>query len=605
MSEILYYIGKMDFIHHFTGWFIILFSVILLIWHHILVKKEMGAKAWRIWSVLCFVPLIMSAVHFYLNCYKGNELFSVKMYFPMYAGAFALIVLCLLRKKKLLYKIAAFLTVAASVIGFGYVVFELCADYDLPHIGNYSRCGYVESFDRIMSDMKKNYVLNDWKEIDYDKIRAELMPRVEEAEKNHDSKAYYKVLVEYLSNFHDGHIGLASFSKAGSDIALKAEKELAGNDYGFALCTVDSGETIAVLVEEGSTAEKAGIRSGTVITKWNGVNIDKAIEEADYTLGKEAPVKANFDRVKAMYFPGLSEGTVEVTFIGSDSTEKTVSLESIGNYSKRLIAALGSFNHEGLLATLDVEKFKKMSPEEQDALRERYRKERENYRAEMVSEDCGYIVFNSEVYDTVGDVIAVAKDEYPEIKEMVNSKLKDMQLQGMKRLIIDARNNTGGLPLILCELVSLFTDHEIDMDFRCNQQRKVKVDGRWKDLDVIVLTNMNCCSSGDGLIYAFLQCPNVTVMGMTASMGIYQAVGGSCITTDSEFIITYPIVPSVDSNGITMIDTKPDRLSRVPIDVTIPVTAKACETIFDVNSTRDYEVEFALAYFATNRKNKD
>ena len=201
MFEILYYIAKMDLLHHFTGWFVILFTVLLLIWHHVLVKKDNSAKAWKVWSVLCFVPLVVCAVHFYLNCYKGNELLSVKLYLSMYAGAFALIVLCILRKKKVLYKIAAVLTVMASVIGFGYAVFELLADYHLPHIGNYSRCGYVENFDRIMADMKKNYVLNDWKEIDYDKIRANLMPKVEEAEKNHDSKTYYKVLREYMILF--------------------------------------------------------------------------------------------------------------------------------------------------------------------------------------------------------------------------------------------------------------------------------------------------------------------------------------------------------------------------------------------------------------------
>lgn len=603
MTDILDYIARMDFMNHFTEWFIIVFSVILLIWHHILVKKDKGERAWKTWCVMCFVPLIVCAVHFYLNCYKGNESFTVELYLPLYSGAFALVVLCLLRKKKLIYKIAAVLTVMASVIGFGYTVFKLLADYHLPHIGNYSRYGYVESFDRIMADMKKNYAMNDWKEIDYDKIRADLMPKVEEAEKNHDSKAFYKVLVEYISYFHDGHIDIDCSSSAGAETAFEAEKELAGNDYGFALFTVDSGETIAVMVEEGSAAEKAGIRLGTVITKWNGVNIDKAIEEADYLLGKDAPVKANFDRVKAIYFPGLSNGTVEVSFIGSDMAEKTVSLESIGNYSKRLYAALGYFNHQGLISTLDIEKYYKLSPEEQDALKEKYREERENYRTKMISDDCGYIVFNGEFYDTVKDVIANARNEYPEIKELVNSKLKDLQSQGMKRLIIDTRNNTGGYPIILCELVSLFTDHEIEMDMRCNQIRKVKVDGRWKDLDVIVLTNMNCASSGDGLVYAFLQCPNVTVMGMTVSNGVFQSVGGACITTDSEYIITYPIIRSVDPNGVIMIDTKPDGVSRVPIDVMIPVTTKACETIFDVNyGNKDYEVEYALAYFDLNRK---
>ena len=266
---------------------------------------------------------------------------------------------------------------------------------------------------------------------------------------------------------------------------------MAGNDYGFSLITVDSGETIAVMVEEGSAAEKAEIRLGTVITKWNGVDIAKAIEEAKYTLGTDEPVKANFDKVKAMYFAGLSEGTVEVTFIDPVSGEKTVSLESIGNYSKRLYAALGRFNHQGLIATFDIEEFTKLPDDEKLAVYKKLKEEGENYLSKMITDDCGYIVFNSEFYDTVKDVIADVKGEYPEIKELVNSKLQEMKSQGMKRLIIDARNNGGGYPIILCELVSLFTDHEILMDMEGNECRKVRVDGRWKNLDVIVLTNSN------------------------------------------------------------------------------------------------------------------
>ncbi len=602
MHEIMGYVVRMDFVNHFTGWFVIIFSIIQMIRHRSLVKKDKDLKAWRIWSIMCFIPVIVCAVHFYLCCYKGNESFSIKLYHPMYSGALALIFLCLLGKRKVLYKFAAFLTILVSFIGFGYTVFKQLADYNMPHIANFSRCGYVQSFDRIMADMKKNYVLNDWKEIDYDKIRADLMPKVEEAEKNHDPKAYYKALVEYVSYFHDGHISLDSMSGEGAKFAAEADAELAGNDYGFALFTIDSGETIAVKVEKGSAAEKAGIRAGTVITKWNGVAIAKAIDEAEYTLGKEAPVKANFDRVKALYFPGLSNGTVEVTFIGDDLSEKTVSLDSIGNYYKRLIAALADFNHEGLAATFDIEEFKKLPNDEKVALYNKLTEERENYRSKMISADCGYIVFRSEFYDTAGDVIADIKGEYPEIKDLVDSKLKEMKSKGMKRLIIDARNNTGGYPLISCELVSLFTDHEIDMDVEGGSVRKVRVDGRWKDLDVIVLTNMNCCSAGDGLIYAFLQCPNVTVMGMTTSMGIFQSVGGVCVTPNSEFMLSYPMFQSNDANGVTMIDTKPDRITRVPIDVMIPVTAKACETIFDGDGDTDYEIDFALAYFAGSRK---
>ena len=111
---------------------------------------------------------------------------------------------------------------------------------------------------------------------------------------------------------------------------------------------------------------------------------------------------------------------------------------------------------------------------------------------------------------------------------------------------------------------------------------------------------MYCASSGDGLVYAFLQCPNVTVMGMTTSEGIFQAIGGVCVTPGSEFELRYPIVSAIDADGNPMIDTGTDRVTRVPLDVMIPVTAEACEIIFDGDDDTDYELNYALEYFETH-----
>lgn len=66
--------------------------------------------------------------------------------------------------------------------------------------------------------------------------------------------------------------------------------------------------------------------------------------------------------------------------------------------------------------------------------------------------------------------------------------------------------------------------------------------------------------------------------------------------SDSLFYIRYPIFPSVEADGITpMIDTASDRLTRIPLDVTIPVTYDAAIQIFGANE-EDYELQQALSY---------
>lgn len=156
----------------------------------------------------------------------------------------------------------------------------------------------------------------------------------------------------------------------------------------------------------------------------------------------------------------------------------------------------------------------------------------------------------------------------------------------------------------MCEVVSLFTNDEIDMgcsalkingEYMTVTEYRVRADGRWADLPVVVLTNAQCGSSGDGFVYALSRYPNVTTMGITCSEGIFQNVGGHIILPDSHFYLHYPVISSLEQNGDIMIDTKADRLTRIPLDEYIPVTKEAALMFFGENN-RDYEAEYAVNF---------
>lgn len=57
----------------------------------------------------------------------------------------------------------------------------------------------------------------------------------------------------------------------------------------------------------------------------------------------------------------------------------------------------------------------------------------------------------------------------------------------------------------------------------------------------------------------------------------------------------YPIYYVLDKNGDLMIDTKADRLTRIPLDEYIPVTIEAALMIFGDNNC-DYEAEYAVTF---------
>ena len=137
----------------------------------------------------------------------------------------------------MLYKVSSVIVGAATVVGLVFGTFNMTVSNTMVHLRNTSNESYVESFDSIVADMNEHYVMNEWKEIDYEKIAAVIRPKVEAAEKNNDPVAYYKAIYEYISMFHDGHIWIAPLDADGSTICSQAYKELAGND--FAGCGAD------------------------------------------------------------------------------------------------------------------------------------------------------------------------------------------------------------------------------------------------------------------------------------------------------------------------------------------------------------------------------
>lgn len=365
---------------------------------------------------------------------------------------------------------------------------------------------------------------------------------------------------------------------------------------------LDSGEVVAVLADENSEAYKVGIKNGTAITKWNGEDIDSAIDAVECVSSASYPVKENENTVKPIFLAGKGGEKITVSFLDDNKKEQTVTLSSMGSYRERLNNALDKFS--SFPSFMSNEEFAALSDEEKNAAFEEYKNINANFRTKMLTADCGYIAINSEEYDVVSDIIAMVRGKYPAMTEMVNQKLEELKSQGMTKLVIDTRNNGGGFPEISAAIAALFTKEKMfhysygknnSGEYLAVNKNYVNSDGRFADMKVVVLTNLYCASSGDDLVNLLSKCPNITVMGMTCSNGVCQSVGGGCITPDSEFIVNYPVFLNLNEDNTPYIDTKFDRVSRIPLDEKIPVTKESVEVIFGDND-RDYELEYAVEY---------
>jgi C-terminal processing protease CtpA/Prc len=352
-----------------------------------------------------------------------------------------------------------------------------------------------------------------------------------------------------------------------------------GNDYGFSMISTDSGVTVAILTAADSDAYALGIHDGTVITGWDGTDIDEALRNVSCVTTDwptpSFPTSENEDFMRPIFLAGCGGDTVNVRFIGDDGKETEVTLESNGSYYNRFMAAM-----------------KPVTGKRCD----------EFAYCEMLDSRCGYLCIPEEEYDTSGDIIAALTDDYPAVKELLISRIDQMRSQGMDRLIIDLRDNDGGLDVISAAVASLFTTEEIRTYSGFISGGKlvetkywkwtVPADGRYSDIPVVVLVNAGTASAGDILTYNLSTCPNVTVMGITTSWGCAQGVAQTCLLSGGSIRLRYSIMATLDEDRNIYIDPGPDRISGITLDEKIPFDMDAVNKMYVQGL--DYELEYAL-----------
>ena len=572
------------------GYGILLYTFIM-----VLLRQKAEVKGHKVlYRIALFLPLAAVLVHccfFWLPGHRfvhkivpdGDSFRAVrwplnlKLYPHLYAAALLPLILLLPLRKKLLRVLIS----CVLCIALGYCA--LFQQFDLfmySKLHNYTRLSWSEGFRRTVADMRKEYVLGDWKQIDYDLLLETYLPQVRAAEQANDPAAFGALLSDFTYRFYDQHVTV----NMNGDDSRGTKDLLAGNDYGLTLFTLTDGETIAVLVSEDGDAYANGIRNGTVITAWDGVPVREAAASVaciypNYRM--QFAVRENEDIYRPLFLSGKGGDTVRVTYLDEDGAEQTVSLSSSGSARLRLSMAITDLKHDWL--------------------------DTENFGTKMISDTCGYLRIIDEEYQKIPDYIAyLRKGYYPRLTNDINQKLEQLKAQGMETLVIDLRNNNGGLHVIGGAVCSLFTEEKRFLmyggqrsgnTFRGIIRYDFFPDGRWKDLPVVVLVNQATMSAGDSTALFLGQNENVTLMGITASSGVTQSIGGICYLSGS-FSVRYPVYPILGEDNLPMIDTDASRENRIPLDHVIPVDKDAALRIFDRESDGDddYELEYAIQY---------
>lgn len=535
----------------FLGVIISIISIILL---------KVFTKENKYTTIVYFWPIILSLIHFIIERFNYLAV-------PVYIASLVIIFAYVGRKTKAIYIIVCALSAIISLLPLGII-----EEYNLK---NYASMSYSRAFKNLNEGLEKNYPFSDWKRIDYEKKYDEYIERFNNADKNKDKEEYYIALKDYLLSFNDGHITainplqLPPLSVV-DHFTLGLSLKYASAGYGFSLVKLDNGNVVVTIIDENSEAYKAGIRMGTVVTKWNNKPIQQAANEVSkvWSISRSAD-KDNMEQNNYMMLVRAQKGeNANITFIDQSNKEQTLTLNA------------DNWNYK--IDTKDRDLFYHID------------KKFEEFNYRLLNNKHGYIklqTMNPENQDKVFEEFKKALNEFKE------NKAED--------LIIDVRNNDGGYDEFGAKIIGLFSKNKNLYHEEKIYNSQTKALEKYNDLFIepnyigfdkkmVILANSRTISAGEGFVYNLKKLNNVKSAGISGTNGSYGSLTDGQILMPENYMINYPKVACLDESGRIMIDSDYTGIGGVKPDLKIPLDMKAVKEIYEKNN--DYEIDYLLNY---------
>ncbi|MEE1248883.1 MAG: S41 family peptidase [Lachnospiraceae bacterium] len=514
------------------------------------------------WNIIYVLPAVMSVIHFL--CSNRN----IFMY-PVYFGAFLELLILLLRKKRVL---AIIITIFSMIFAISPQILAIATNSSC-----YSSLGYAEAFTAFHEDVKAHYALQEWKETDFDAKYEEYIGLFEEAEQKQDKTAYIQAMLSYLASYQDGHVQMwdmyENFGLGSTGNIQNTYTEIYKNYYGMTLLQLDNGEYVAANVENGSSAQAAGIKNGTVIKKWNGTSVAEQLAQMEYIIPVNCFMFAdieNIERFKPFFLSCMGEEQMEVEFFDEQGNTKNVTLTSMGNGYPYLYRTIGAF----LQKEADTE-------------------------ASINEEN---LLFYCTLENGIGYLqITGMLNNYDEIRADMERYIAQMKKDEISSLIVDVRNNEGGedeTGAIIAEQFAtedLFYLEETTYDVTSGEyieNRTLRMDAKAAiDVPIYLMVNSECISAGEGFAYNMAKLPQVTVVGIQGTNGSFGTIDGIVMMPEGMMGV-YPSIACLDEDGEVMIDSRYRGTGGIKPELVIPVDEEAVEKLF--KEGYDYELEYLL-----------
>lgn len=421
-------------------------------------------------------------------------------------------------------------------------------------VKDFSALSYTEAFEKMFAFASVNYAFNgiEGKQPNWDALYADLKPRVEAAEKDRDSQAFYRAIKDFTGAFQDGHVGLSG------DLLIEDFWTNHGSGYGFTMRQLDDGDYIVNRVVAGSPAEQAGMRVGATISRFDGQPIAQAAASVRPFFPESSDINLRY--AQSIWLLRAAKGDkAEISFTNPGGSEQTVTLTAVEEVDS-LFDEMG-WNDSDFILPVDSEVLVRNDQE------------------------IGYIRINTN-YDDLNLLI-----------RLFERALKHFEEREVTGVIIDMRDNGGGAPL---GLAGFLTTNEIPTgqdEYYSDATGQFEPEGlpgkiipnenQYRVGNLVLLVNRTCASACEFESYGFSQVPGMAVVGQYPTGGIFAEVSRGQITLPAGLEMQIPTGRTRLPDGSIFLEG----VGVVPT-VKVPVTAETVLTDEDV--VLDYGIRVIL-----------
>ncbi|HRQ39761.1 MAG TPA: S41 family peptidase [Chloroflexota bacterium] len=399
---------------------------------------------------------------------------------------------------------------------------------------DYSELGYTEAFNALVDQLINEYAFTEYKNIDWEALRAEFEPRFMTAEATGDDLAYRRALRDFAWRIPDGHVSGPFVQEDFRDAVL--------GGIGLAIKELDDGTAVVTFLTPNGPAAQAGIEWGAEIIAINEVAISEHIDQTVSYFGPYSTAHAERqDKLLfATRFP--RNAFVTVTYQDPGGAVQTAELNAnseLESYFYWVDNKVG----DGLQLPVEYE---------------------------LLDEGIGYVAIYS---FSDNDVLTV---------QLWERMIRDFKEAEVSAIIVDMRRNGGGRGFLADQMAAYFFDEPLELgntaaydrdrgEFHMDEEpqrfilppdESLRYDG-----PVVVLVAADCASACEFFSYDMTLQNRATIIGHTPTAGLGGPVDEVAMPEDEAFRFTQGRAVDMEGNiHIEGIGVVPDIV--VPVDET-------------------------------------